>query len=272
MPNWVANCLRFHGSADDMAQIDVFFKGGIDFNDFIHMPEELNMVEGSNTTTAILAYLTDYGRKNLAEGAGIGAQHSGNMFFDDATLKRFYEHVPSPSDQYDFASRSGDKLLMTYAEAGKRYVDNLEKHGAATWYGWCTENWGTKWNACDASWDGETLVFQTAWDAPWPIIDAVAQRFCSVDILHEWADEDEAPYCGAAEYRGGERISTVIYSGEEGIKAADRIWESFWRESDQAEAEISLDGESDDARSAREAINSGCDVAAHVTVDHRENR
>lgn len=48
---------------------------------------------------------------------------------------------------------------------GRQAFENLEKYGCATWYDWCVQNWGTKWNACNCALSGEknsVLVFLTA--------------------------------------------------------------------------------------------------------------
>jgi hypothetical protein len=47
------------------------------------------------------------------------------------------------------------------------------------WYDWNCTNWGTKWDACepDEYWDNDSLElkFNTAWDKPDPIFDAIAK-------------------------------------------------------------------------------------------------
>jgi hypothetical protein len=52
---------------------------------------------------------------------------------------------------------------------------NLAKHGYKNWYDWCVDNWGTKWDLCDAKYeyedagDGEAQLVidcQTAWGPP----------------------------------------------------------------------------------------------------------
>lgn len=65
--------------------------------------------------------------------------------------------------------------------------DNKEKYGHESWYDWCVANWGTKWNSY-SNWSLEGVImeegengynrledlgsigFQTAWDAPLPIV------------------------------------------------------------------------------------------------------
>jgi hypothetical protein len=34
--------------------------------------------------------------------------------------------------------------------AADQWRANIEKYGSPTWDEWCCEQWGTKWNACDA--------------------------------------------------------------------------------------------------------------------------
>lgn len=82
----------------------------------------------------------------------------------------------------------------------------LMRYGYPSWYEWRCDNWGTKWNAGDINTDGEDnnfIEFDTAWNAPFPIIDRLAKNFPNVEIIHKWADEDTAYNCGEHVYRNG---------------------------------------------------------------------
>ncbi len=58
-------------------------------------------------------------------------------------------------------------LFLPKVVLGKK---EREKFGDNNWYDWSILNWGTKWNAVDASLNEEDekleYYFQTAWDAP----------------------------------------------------------------------------------------------------------
>lgn len=64
-----------------------------------------------------------------------------------------------------------EKVFLEPAE-----IAELERtYGAASWYEWCRENWGTKWGTYDLKvhvlgGDGSPVLieFQTAWAAPNP--------------------------------------------------------------------------------------------------------
>ena len=49
------------------------------------------------------------------------------------------------------------------------------------WYEWKWKYWGTKWNACDTSYNIEnnkiTIAFNTAWCPPIPILNMLITRF-----------------------------------------------------------------------------------------------
>ena len=67
------------------------------------------------------------------------------------------------------------------------YRGNLSREESqdfkSNWYDWCIENWGTKWNAysqevCPDNGDGRAFIkFDTAWNVPYPIIAAFANKF-----------------------------------------------------------------------------------------------
>ena len=58
----------------------------------------------------------------------------------------------------------------------------LAEAGAANWYDWSCQNWGTKWNSYSGTWqyedgaDQAKLTFDTAWSTPDPIFEAIALR------------------------------------------------------------------------------------------------
>ena len=81
---------------------------------------------------------------------------------------------------------------------------SLQVYGETTWYEWRCANWGTKWNAYDQTGGDGWLTFETAWSAPHPVIDKLAEMFPQVKITHKWADEDYGNNCGCRVYVNGE--------------------------------------------------------------------
>lgn len=80
------------------------------------------------------------------------------------------------------------------------------RYGYPSWYEWRLDKWGTKWNAYEINTDGASdnfIEFETAWSAPFPIIDRLSRCFPDVTIAHLWADEDTGNNCGSREYRKG---------------------------------------------------------------------
>lgn len=57
-------------------------------------------------------------------------------------------------------------------------------------YEWCIDNWGTKWNAYEIIWDGDSVEFQTAWATPEPIFEALKAKFPDVEFQVGYYDED----------------------------------------------------------------------------------
>lgn len=75
----------------------------------------------------------------------------------------------------------------------------LAEIGYSSWYSWCVEHWGTKWNACDVTVSGPAAIeaghaeirFDTAWSMPGPIQQKVFGMFPQLAISWIWSDEDD---------------------------------------------------------------------------------
>ena len=111
-------------------------------------------------------------------------------------------------------------------EIGKQYYDNFCQYGATSWYHWCIDNWGTKWNACDAYKASDNIViFDTAWSCPEPIIQKLSEMF-DVNVKVVYADEDYGSgNCGSLEYEAGvlqEEWHPDSY--EQASEFAENVW------------------------------------------------
>ncbi len=204
MPNWVQNEIIFENASDEnVAALIRKLKSAteseecaFDFNKLIPMPESLNIESGSITDKAIAYYVT----KKLNVPVSQTNLHNliYNRFNDDwatEVVSRIKKSIE------DGESEDWDKLY----EAGRQYMYNREHYGCYTWYEWRCRNWGTKWNACEPNWCLEegVLYFQTAWSAPFPIIEAMAAKYPELEFTHRWADEDFGNNCGEMWYSEG---------------------------------------------------------------------
>ena len=201
-----------------------------DFNSLIPMPKELDIASGSQTDegmTLVAAYervkalpaptpvaavsseppasmapalredLTPVTRESpvtsLCWDILAACQHKGyeaNAIIN--WMKRANLDINSPSSILEFA-RFGEGKKMY--DLGKIAMENEKKYGAPTWYEWCYDHWGTKWNAYECEIDPEKrkISFSTAWNTPDPIVVALSAAFPDVGFQWLYADED----CGA---------------------------------------------------------------------------
>jgi len=70
-------------------------------------------------------------------------------------------------------------------EAGRK---NLDTYGYANWYDYCVDEWGTKWDARDATYDIDgnkvTIFFDTAWSPPMGIYHALENMGFKVEATY----------------------------------------------------------------------------------------
>lgn len=137
MPNHVENIISLSGSEQEIQQMlkriksDMFGVGTVDFEKIIPMPESLNIESGTRTDRGLRAY------RDFIEVYTFGRSAKDAL--------KALEDIPEKSEEIFLRQRTD--IRRDEWELGKTAWNNLRQYGAPTWYDWCIENWGTKWNA-----------------------------------------------------------------------------------------------------------------------------
>lgn len=217
MPNYVRNIIHFTGDKSEIQnmlksiQDDEKGIGSIDFNKLIPMPESLEIECGSRTDKGIKMV-----KEFLQPIQQIGTPTVSTPNELEALLSAHTAEVPEQE--------------KAEWELGVKAAMNVLNYEHATWYDWSIANWGTKWNAnCfDEGEDGgevDTIAFDTAWSAPHPVIEKLAELYPNIEMEHKWADEDLGNNCGESTYANGERTS-IVYpaNNKSSLEFAADVW------------------------------------------------
>ena len=114
--------------------------------------------------------------------------HEAVMAFVDQMGKHmnFEKVIPPPANMFREKLGLDDK-------------ERCAREGIPTWYDWQCENWGTKWNAyanedvaIEEFSDRSTMAtyrFQTAWDAPRPVIAAIIKQNPDIEVSGGYVQE-----------------------------------------------------------------------------------
>ena len=100
---------------------------------------------------------------------------------------KFCNHViPVPESLHIVAGRVGDDTDPKQIDLEAQEKANLEAHGYATWYDFCVNEWGTKWDVdpynpieFDSEWDKNnkiTFGFDSAWAPPLGVYEALVEQ------------------------------------------------------------------------------------------------
>lgn len=185
MPNHVKNIVKMEG----ITKLPLFTveqgEECFDFNKIIPMPESLSIEAGSLEDIAVEAVM-----RKLSQ-----SRYSFN--------RKNYCKMSNEDFQRRISGRNEDEL----AKIGLQYISNKVLYGVTTWYDWCCDNWGTKWNAySNEQCDKDTISFETAWSNPEPVMLKLSEMYPEAVIEHWWADEDLGSNDGYRAYQGGKII------------------------------------------------------------------
>ena len=233
MPNFVTNIIAITGPSEQREKLleQIAFDGKpgtFDFNKVIPMPEGLDIPEGSITSDAIDAYLSVMNPDNRCKLAAmpLDSDEFNTILREARSIRRI--HLPKHTLSDDLIAELAERNRVepeALVELGSRYLDNFRNHGACTWHGWATQQWGTKWNL-----DPEipvldettgSLRFETAWSMPEPIIEELSRQNPGLTFEISWADEDIGYNVGMRKYQDG----CVVWenSPQEGSIAAETM-------------------------------------------------
>ena len=81
-----------------------------------------------------------------------------------------YEWIPNQLKTREELVEHLRGVSTEYITEGQKYKDNIEKYGCKSWYDWCVQEWGTKWDV-DATEGNRTdneivYFFDSAWSPP----------------------------------------------------------------------------------------------------------
>lgn len=205
MPNHITNRLIIKASEDRVREVLGFIKGEteertpmyIDFNKIVPMPNELDISSGSEGEMGKIYILSKCKR------------YMPNDW--DKELIRRFEQLP-------------DDRKKSCLELGMKYLMNQAKYGHATWYEWCIENWGTKWNAYDQRFDSPNIVwFNTAWSGVTELIQKLSEKFPDVEFDYAYADEDTGSNTGTGTIQNG--VISMYYPDNQSKEAYELAFE-----------------------------------------------
>ena len=183
MPNHVRNIVKMEGIAALPLFVIEDGEKRFDFNKMIPMPESLNIESGSMTNEAIIYYVTDKCTLSMrtisADDKELVDKKVNNYFSKGSWAEEVFMRVLEKTQDMPVAKKE------EFYKMGQKYVSNIRKYGHATWYNWCIEHWGTKWNAySNEQEDEDTIIFETAWSNPAPVIQKLSEMYPEATIEH----------------------------------------------------------------------------------------
>ena len=132
--------------------------------------------------------------------------------------KLLEEFCPVPESLHIVAGRVGDDNDPKQIELEAQEKANLEKHGYSTWYDFCVNEWGTKWDVGGGDMlteDGPNALrmnFDSAWAPPIAAMEKFQDLGFKVKLIY-W--ESGMCYCGMFDENGDDYMDYTDMSAAE---------------------------------------------------------
>lgn len=242
MPNWVQNDIYLYGEEKDIKKVLELIKSEeseFDFNKLVPMPKTMHIPAGGYDNQSIQYAISKMPKAKQVEIkvalTKAECDFYGNYFkkiygriFTTEELEKCAkefeeERIKKNTNSWDSTDYAG-LGIKTLEDLGNMYLHNIMTYGCDTWYDWCCEYWGTKWNACEVCVDDTFIAFQTAWSVPDPIFEAFAYLCDKYNVTFEgeYADEDRGSNTGHISSDNG--ITEYENFSHEALNAYINLW------------------------------------------------
>ena len=196
MPNWTTNTISITTTNKAALEtLQLMLKGDgtdFDFNAVTPMPKGLIETEaGSNNYNDLKGYVVE------------------NKLKMPRKAHKWFHGYPQ------------DNIANANLRKGEQIYNNIKNHKHVNWYDWAVDNWGTKWNACEAfsniTDNGDStftlsIFFQTAWDAPYAILEDLSKKLAKDMDMEVTAEFEGGDPKEEMQYKNGKMVSLVKYN------------------------------------------------------------
>jgi len=216
MPNWCVNQVHITGDDDTLNKLAEFVKqedgehaSEFSFNRIMPAPTQDDIYLGKPSQNAFVCGCQPTFDESLKDDTS----PNGKWVVNGKPVTKSYDLVEG-----SFASENGFGVERC-PEHAAIVVNN---HPTFFW-NWNIANWGTKWSAAEvySSYGEEGVIggkitydFDTAWSPPVPVIEALADKFPTLNFSHYYC-EGGMGYAGAAFYSDGKVTDIEEYSAED---------------------------------------------------------
>lgn len=229
MPNWVANYLTIDGKDSDKVLKNYLIKNNehnwyqFDFNKIIPKPNALDIISGSITDNCISVYLDSLSNQEAKEKI--------KLIYDNAIFPQFiksknYQKTPidinkivkdliATTNNYNKSNEPAFKTKKDIINYGKQAIDNIIQYGALDWYDWSIKNWGTKWNACNTTFNDKfpnEVWFNTAWNDVRKLIQEMSKKHPNNTFYYTYSEEQIGYYDGKSTFKNGKILEDIQYT------------------------------------------------------------
>ena len=224
MPNWVINRVKFNKRGREILDKVISYKKeeeSFDFNKIIPIPKTLSITSGGNDIKAMQYALLKMNSSQLEKTIHKLKETKINFYgdyFSKIYINKKYtlEELESVAEKFEQQLKDNKKDhfeevdykdlgIKNFEDLGNTYINNIINYGADSWYDWCVDNWGTKWNASNTYIINDNEIeFETAWSCPVNLFKKLSEQFKDVKIYVDFADEDIGSNCGQIIFSNGE--------------------------------------------------------------------
>ena len=242
MPNWVQNEIYLNGNEEDIKKVLELVKSDdseFDFNKLVPMPNTLNIPSGGHDDQSIQYAISKMSKTKQTETKSIllktECSYYGNYFkkvygreftikeLEDCAKEFAEKRAKVSTNPWDSTDYNG-LGIKTLEDLGNMYIHNIITYGCDTWYDWCCEYWGTKWNSCEVYIDDNLVSFQTAWSVPDPIFEAFAYLCDEHNVTFEGKYADEDTGCNTGYISSEHGITEYEDNSSEALNAYVELW------------------------------------------------